>query len=119
MEREQIENDTSVGLLGPCKKALVIFFDQSDGAVDGGCAIRAQQICCLRQKIGKVRAWNIDFCDDETRLITADLVADLLRIIREICAQLVRVGPISLSVRRQIVFAVTFESLLTIRISEP
>src|SRR5258707_7750847 len=48
MKREQIENDTGVGLLGPCKKALVIFFDQSDGAVDDGCAIRAQQICCLR-----------------------------------------------------------------------
>ena len=119
MEREQIENDTGIRFFGPCKKALVIFFDQSDGAVDDGCAIRTQQICRLRQKLGQIGARHIDFGDDETRLITAYFVADLLCIIREVCAQLVRVGPVSLSVCRQIVIAVALESLVPIRVSEP
>jgi hypothetical protein len=35
-------------LLGPRNKALVIFFSQSDCAVNHGCAIRPQQIRCLR-----------------------------------------------------------------------
>jgi len=48
MKRDQIKNDTSVGLLGPRNKALVIFFSQSDCAVNHGCAIRPQQIRCLR-----------------------------------------------------------------------
>ena len=41
--------------------------------------------------MGKVRPRNIDFGDDETRLITIDLVADLLCIIRETCTELTRI----------------------------
>ena len=36
---KQIENYTGLGFFGPCKKALVIFFDQSNGAIDDSCAI--------------------------------------------------------------------------------
>ena len=41
--------------------------------------------------MGKVRPRNIDFGDDETRLITIDLVADLLRIFGRYALN--RIGP--------------------------
>ena len=39
VEGKQIENYTGLGFFGPCKKALVIFFDQSNSAIDDSCAI--------------------------------------------------------------------------------
>src|SRR5206468_13045918 len=48
VEREQIEDDARIRLLGPSQKTLIVFFDQSHSAVDDDCPIRAQQFCCLR-----------------------------------------------------------------------
>src|SRR5207249_8050427 len=101
------------------EETLIVFFDESNCTVNDDRAIRAQQFRRLRQKVWKVSARNINFGNDEARFFSSDLFPDLLRVIRQIRAKLIRVGPISLPVRRQIVIAVTLESLFAIGISKP
>jgi hypothetical protein len=81
VEREQIEDNARIRFFGPSQKALIIFFDQSNCTVNDDCTIGPQQVCGLRQKFGKIRARNINLGYDETRFLSADLLADLLGII--------------------------------------
>src|SRR5438270_3309032 len=48
MKCEQIEDDARIRFPGPSQKALIIFFDEPNCAIDDNCMIRAQQFCRLR-----------------------------------------------------------------------
>src|SRR5205823_14917650 len=72
VECEQIENDARVRFFGPSQEALIIFFDQSNCTVDDYSVVRAQQFCRPRQKVRKVRAWHVNFGNDQARFVSAN-----------------------------------------------
>src|SRR5438552_4118337 len=118
VQREEIEDDARIRFFGPRQKAFIVFFDQSHCAVDDDCPVRAEQFASVSEEVGKIRAWNVDFGNDKARLLASDLVTNLLSIIRQIGAQLICVGPISLSVCREVIIAVTLESLSAVGVSK-
>src|SRR5437773_10345907 len=119
MQREEIEDDARIRFFGPRQKALIVFFDQSYCAVDDDCPVRTQQFSGGSEEVGKISAWNVYFGNDKARLLASDLLTNLVSIIRKIGTQLICVRPVSLSVRGQIVIAVSLESLFAIRVSKP
>src|SRR5205823_36240 len=102
----------------PGENAFVIFFDQSYGSVNDSRVAGAQEFRGSCQKVGEIRTWDVNLGNDKTRLLASNLLAQLLRIIRQICTELIRVGPISLPVRRQVIIGVARESFGAICVSE-
>src|SRR3981081_1146787 len=63
----KIKNGASIGLPGPWQKALLIFLDQSNGAVNQFNVVLSKILPDFRKKATEGFAGNIDLSDDLSR----------------------------------------------------
>ena len=114
-----IEDDASIRLLRPSQKTFVILFNQTNGSINDFHIVFPKIFPCFPHKSRELISWHVNFRDDFGRWLgrTQSLIQNLM-IAVPVIAQLVRVGPINLPRRGQIITSVFFKHPATICMSE-